>query len=96
MPHDFSHALTTHAEARCNQRGIRQEAIRLLLDYGTSIMRHGSEVIYLDQRARARMRNDIGRTAYAKVERRLDFYVVVASDGPVITCVPRTRRIWTN
>lgn len=83
--------LTAHAEKRANQRGIRRETLVLLLDYGSASMRGGAEVIYMDQTARRRVREDLGAKAYARIERALDAYLVLADDGRVITCAHRRK-----
>lgn len=88
--------LTRHAERRANQRGIRHDIIETMLDFGTSKIRYGSEVIYMDQAARTNLRNHIGRTQYAKVERLLDKVLVLSDDGVVVTCCQRTRPVRTR
>lgn len=88
--------LTKHAERRANQRGIRHNIIETMLDFGTSKIRHGCEVIYMDQAARSSLRNCIGRTEYAKIERLLDKVLVLSDDGVVVTCCQRTRSVRTR
>lgn len=87
---------TKHAERRANQRGIRHNIIGTMLDFGKSIIRHGCEVIYMDQSARADLRNCIGRVEYAKIERALDKILVLSDDGTLVTCGHRTRSIRTR
>lgn len=84
--------LTRHGEIRANQRGIRRAAIDVLLAYGEAKHSRGAEMIFMTQAARARAREDLGRTKYAQVEGDLD-KVVVADGDRVVTLVPRTRRI---
>lgn len=88
--------LTRHAERRANQRGIRHDIIETMLDFGNSKINHGCEVIYMDQAARANLRNRIGRTEYAKIERQLDKILVLSDDGVVVTCCQRTRPVRTR
>lgn len=93
IPTAQSIPLTRHAERRSNQRGIRAEAMEVLLDHGVSQASRGCEVIYMNQSARRRARAALGRTAYARIERSLDAYLVVASDGAIVTCCHRTQRL---
>lgn len=88
--------LTKHAERRANQRGIRHEIIETMLDFGASKIRHGCEVIYMDQAARSSLRSSIGRVAYAKIERQLDKVLVLSEDGVVVTCCQRTLPVRTR
>lgn len=87
---------TKHAERRANQRGIRHSVIENMLDFGKSKIRYGCEVIYMDQGARADLRNSIGRVAYAKIERALDKVLVLSDDGMLVTCGHRTRSVRTR
>ena len=93
MPWTKDILLTRHAEQRSQQRGIRAEAMEVLLTHGASMIRHGCEVVYMDQSARRRARTALGRTGYAQIERALDAYLVVADDGVVVTCGHRTRKL---
>lgn len=90
MPEAF--ALTRHAETRSNQRGIHREVMDVLLAYGASKIRHGGEVVYMDQASRRKARKELGRTTYARLERSLDSYLVLADDGQVLTCAHRARK----
>lgn len=81
-----------HAAMRANQRGIRRIHIDALMDFGTSNIRHGCEVIYMDKASRQRARRVLGRHAYARVEAAFGSYLVVANDGSIVTCAHRTRR----
>lgn len=83
--------LTAHAETRANQRGIRRETMAILLDYGVAKIRGGAEIIYMDQVARRKAREDLGDKVYARIERALDAYLVVAEDGRVMTCAHRRK-----
>jgi len=85
--------LTKHAEARCQQRGIRDEVVEALLSYGQRQYRHGAEVCYMDRAARADLKRAIGRKAYARLADRLNTYVVLSTDGAVVTAARRHGRL---
>lgn len=94
----MSHAtpfMCSYAIDRANQRGIRHHVLDLLLRYGTSTHAGGGrEQIYMDQAARRRARNELGK-AYGQFERGLSAYLIVGNNGAtIITCGHRTRRIW--
>lgn len=88
------HSLTRHAVARSQQRAVPPLVMSLLLEYG-SIMRHeGAEVVYLDKRAKRRLREAVGgNRSLAIVERWLNTYIVTGEDGCVVTVARRTKRL---
>ena len=92
MPWTQDIPLTHHAERRSQQRGIRAEAMEILLTHGASTISHGCEVVYMDQLARRQARAALGRTAYAQLERALDAYLVVGNSGAIVTCAHRGKR----
>jgi len=81
--------LTRHARARMQQRGIRPEVVRALLEYGrVAPAGAGRDIVYLDKRTRLRLAR-----ANADAERICKSYAIVESDGTVITVGHRYRRI---
>ena len=86
-------AFTTHGQARCQQRGIRREAIERILDHGCAARVGGAESYFLDKAARRRLRDELGEHGFRTIERWLNAYVVVADDGRIITVARRTRRL---
>ena len=86
--------LTQHAEVRMQQRGIALTTLQSLLDYGSQAHDHrGATILYFDKRARSRLLKDSGRGVYRVVEKQLNAYAVVSTDGAVITVGRRKRRI---
>ena len=85
--------LTRHAEARCQQRGIRPEVVDVLMTYGRRRTRHGAEVCFMDRRARDRAQADLGSDDYRRIADRLDAYLVVSGEGEVITAAKRRKRL---
>ena len=86
--------LTTHAAVRCAQRGLSEEVIGIILDYGRSVYDSGGGCRYFLGRAEkkhlARARPDV----FKRFGRKLDCLVVVPSKGgeQVITTYVRNRR----
>lgn len=89
----LSGTITRHAAVRMQQRAISQEAIDLLLDFGTSTRSRGADSIYFDQAARRRAANALDRATLRRSERYLNLFAVVSDDGSIITAAWRTRRL---
>ena len=86
--------LTQHAELRMQQRGITRPALESLLDYGSVRYDHrGATIVYFDKTARRRLLRDSGPTTYRVMEKQLNAYAVVATDGAVVTVGRRDKRI---
>lgn len=84
---------TNHAEIRLRQRGIPLAVIEWLVSYGSSRFDHHRGLIfYFDSRSRAALRTAMDRAALARYSEHLDCYVVVSTNGEVITAGHRTRR----
>ena len=85
--------ISTHAQARMQQRGFPPAALECLLDYGRLYHdHHGAAIVFLDKAAR-RLARDKGRVALKRFEKHLDTYAVVATDGTVTTVGHRYKRI---
>ena len=84
--------LTFHARARMQQRGIRSEALDLLLSYGREAYdHHGAVILYMDKAAQKRLA--AASRAKSEVRRLAGLYAVLSRHGQVITVGHRTRRI---
>jgi hypothetical protein len=84
---------TKHAEIRVRQRGIPLVVVEWLVSYGSSHFdHHRGLVFYFDSRSRAALRTAIDGAALARHSEHLDCYVVVSTNGEVITVGHRTRR----
>jgi len=86
--------LTPHARARMQQRGIRRDALDVLLDFGAARHVHsaGREIVFLDKKARTRLARN-GPEGARAAERLKGAYAIVAGNGVVITVGHRFRRI---
>ena len=89
-------AISRHAAGRRKERGISQEAIDLLLRFGTYRPngRGGATVGAMTAAGRAVARRDLGRD-YGRLMRRFDIVVIVV-DGVVATVYWRCRRLRLN
>jgi hypothetical protein len=85
--------ITNHAQARLQQRGIPVYVVESLLDFGCETHDHrGGTKIFFDHKALNRLRQT-SSVSYRNLERYLNTYVVLGSDGTLITAAHRTRRI---
>jgi hypothetical protein len=87
-------ALTAHARARMQQRGIRPDALAALLDFGSARHLHskGRELVFFDRKARARL-SKANPAAAREAARLRRTYAILGSDGTVITVGHRYRRV---
>jgi len=86
--------LTLHAQQRMQQRGISLQAIDYVLTYGrVSHDHHGGRVIWLDKRSKAQIGQAEGRRVVRELDKHLNAYVVMDSNGSVVTVGHRYRRI---
>ena len=83
---------TTHAIARCQQRGVPPFVVDLLLRFGRREHDHrGAEIVFFDRRAKKEVESYTGGSI-GKLSEQMDTYAVV-SDGCVITVGVRHKRI---
>lgn len=86
--------VTRHAQARMQQRGIRPDAVEVLLEYGREAFDHrGGTVLYFDKAARRRLARAV--PGARNLERFLRCYAVLSNGGEVLTVGHRYRRIGT-
>lgn len=83
---------TTHAIARCQQRGVSPFVIDMLLRFGRREHDHqGAEIVFFDRRAKKEVESYTGGSI-GKLSEQMDSYAVVA-DGFVITVGVRYKKI---
>lgn len=84
---------SSHAARRLKERGIRQEAINVLLCFGEYRPngRGGATVVGMTATGRAKARADLG-PEYDRLMKRLDI-VVILVDGVLVTVYHRCRRL---
>ena len=84
---------TKHAAQRYQQRGnIPREVVGMYLQYATRAYSNGAKSYSFDKKSRRRLKSVLSRRDYCRYEKWLDRYIVVSSDGAIITIAHRTRR----
>jgi len=84
-------SLSEHAAIRMQQRGIPHAALECLLEYGRIQHDHqGAAIVFFDKAARRRLMKAL---PLAKLEKHLDAYAVIATDGTITTVGHRYKRI---
>lgn len=78
--------LTKHAQTRMQQRGISKSVMDLLETHGRYVERgKRGAIVYVDKRARERIRRNTSPTEFARIEQKLHAYFVEGDDGSIIT-----------
>ena len=85
--------ITQHAQSRSKQRGIPPVLMDLLEQFGAEERAaNGAVVRFFDKTARNRTKAYVG-PLYPAIEQHLDVYVIVGSDGAVVTVGHRYEHI---
>lgn len=88
--------LTQHARQRIQQRSIPRMVVDWVIEFGCSEPAgNGAKKYFFNKPARHRFRRYAG-VLFSTLERHLDVYVVVDSEGSVVTVAHRTERINRN
>ena len=84
---------TKHMIERCQQRGISQEVVEVLLKYGRRRHSGGGISYSMDKRARQKAQKHMGPVAYSRLAGQLDCYIVTSLEGSeVLTVAHRLKR----
>lgn len=89
--------LSNHAVAQMQQRAISETTVDYLIEWGRKAYDHrGGVVRYFDKASRSQLLRHVGQKRAKELENQLDAYVVVSTDGQVITVGHRYKRINRN
>lgn len=84
--------LTRHAAHRLKNRGITQEQLLLVTEFGRAQRMHGATRYALDKRSRQLVEQTLPPEQLRRLK-TLDILAVIADDGSVITAAHRTQRL---
>ena len=84
--------LSKHAQSRIQQRGIRYDALEIVLRYGSYQRVKGGTTCYMDKAAHQRARHSPQSGLYRKLSDQLSFFIIVSGDEQVVTVAHSSRR----
>jgi len=84
---------TAHGRARCQQRGVSELVVDMIVSFGAEVRARGATKYYLDRKARSRLEKSVGTEVVRRHERKLNCYIVISDDGMLITAAPRRHRV---
>jgi hypothetical protein len=82
--------LSQHAIQRCEQRGVSEAMIDIIVRFGSVEYHRGNEIVRLDKRGVGRAQQYLGGLYKGSREQLQSCYVVVR-DGTVVTVARQTR-----
>ena len=84
---------TEHSRKRMQQRGITEDAIKHLIEYGEcKFDGHGGKVFYLNKKNRNLIPSRLTKNQFNEIRKQLNSYVVVSHNDQVITAGHRYKR----
>ena len=87
------HRFTKHARQRSQQRGIPDERIGIMMEFGERSWSKGARSFHMTKRARRRAARRMGR-AYGRVADKFNFYLIICPDtGAIRTVAHREQRL---
>lgn len=89
----MAYKMTTHAKARCQQRGVSSDVINLILNYGIESSAGGGLArVWIDRATYNYILQEFGAQVISVLDKARDFYLIVAEGRLIITAAPTTRR----
>ena len=86
-----------HAATRAQKRGIPPLIVDWLIAYGEEeSANRGARVVYFTKRSRKQIARDNGEMIVRRLHGLMNTYAVIASDGSLITCGHRFKKINKN
>ena len=86
--------LSQHARVRMQQRAISEDMLESLLDFGqVKFNGQGTEILTFPKRVVKHLKKELDHKVFMKIERHLNLYAIMSSDGELITTGYRTKRL---
>jgi len=83
-----------HAQIRMQQRAITADMLESLLDFGqVKFNGHGTEILTFPKKVVKHLKKELNHKVFMKIERHLNLYAIMSSDGELITTGYRTKRL---
>ena len=86
--------VSQHAKVRMQQRAISEDMIESFLDFGqVKFNGQGTEILTFPKKVVKNLRKELDHKVFARIERHLNLYAIMSSDGELITTGYRTKRL---
>jgi len=83
-----------HAQIRMQQRAITADMLESLLDFGqVKFNGQGTEILTFPKKVVKHLKKELNNKVFMKIERHLNLYAIMSSDGELITTGYRTKRL---
>ena len=89
--------VSQHAKIRMQQRAITADMLESLLDFGqVKFNGQGTEILTFPKKVVKNLKKELDHKVFMKIERHLNLYAIMSSDGELITTGYRTKRLKGN
>jgi len=86
--------VSQHAKIRMQQRAISEDMLESLLDFGqVKFNGQGTEILTFPKKVVKNLKKELNHKVFMKIERHLNLYAIMSSDGGLITTGYRTKRL---
>jgi hypothetical protein len=86
--------VTQHAHTRMQQRGIKQDTLEFLFEYGAEYYGgNNMRVLYFNKESRAKLLSNLSKSQKSKIDSQLNAYAIITDEGQIITVGHRTKKI---
>jgi len=83
-----------HAQIRMQQRAITADMLESLLDFGqVKFNGQGTEILTFPKKVVKHLKKELNHKVFMKIERHLNLYAIMSSDGELITTGYHTKRL---
>jgi hypothetical protein len=83
-----------HAQIRMQQRAITADMLESLLNFGqVKFNGQGTEILTFPKKVVKHLKKELNHKVFMKIERHLNLYAIMSSDGELITTGYRTKRL---
>ncbi len=83
-----------HAQIRMQQRAISAEMLESLLEFGqVKFNGQGTEILTFPKKVVKNLKKELNHKVFMKIERHLNLYAIMSSEGELITTGYRTKRL---
>ena len=86
--------VSQHAKIRMQQRAISEDMLESLLDFGqVKFNGQGTEILTFPKKVVKHLKKELNHKVFMKIERHLNLYAIMSTNGELITTGYRTKRL---